>query len=143
SFGGWLGLEGCRSLSRLPHLSLTPLLLLAAALSIGYLTFTTLHYVVHNYQVHHDERSVRADIAQLDREHGQLVALRDYLKSDEYVEEVARRILGLVRPGETLVVVSSSDSAAAASPTAQPARTPGDPWWKEFVAPAVDVTPSP
>ena len=77
-------------MSRLPHLSLTPFLLLAAALSIGYLTFTTLHYVVHNYQVHHDETSVRADIAQLDREHGQLVALRDYLKSDEYVEEVAR-----------------------------------------------------
>ena len=50
-------------MSKLPHLSLTPLLLLAAALSIGYLTFTTLHYVVHNYQVHHDETSVRADIA--------------------------------------------------------------------------------
>ena len=130
-------------MSRLPHLSLTPFLLLAAALSIGYLTFTTLHYVVHNYQVHHDETSVRADIAQLDREHGQLVALRDYLKSDEYVEEVARRILGLVRPGETLVVVSSSDNAHDAPSTAQPARTPGDAWWKEFVPPSVDVTPSP
>jgi cell division protein FtsB len=130
-------------LSRLPHLSLTPLLLLAAALSIGYLTFTTAHYVVHNYQVHHDETSVRADIAQLDRDHGQLVALRDYLKSDEYVEEVARRILGLVRPGETLVVVSSSDAAPAVSPTVQPARTPGDAWWKEFLPPSVGVTPSP
>ena len=130
-------------MSRLPHLSLTPFLLLAAALSIGYLTFTTLHYVVHNYQVHHDETSVRADIAQLDREHGQLVALRDYLKSDEYVEEVARRILGLVRPGETLVVVSASGGGPAMSSTAQPARTPGDAWWKEFVAPSVAVTPSP
>jgi cell division protein FtsB len=129
--------------SRLPHPSLTPLLLLAAALSIGYLTFTTAHYVVHNYQVHHDETSVRADIAQLDREHGQLVALRDYLKSDEYVEEIARRILGLVRPGETLVVVSGSDGVPAASPTAQPVGTPGEAWWKEFVPPSVAVTPSP
>jgi hypothetical protein len=57
-------------------------------------------------------------------------AVRDYLKSDEHIEDIARRILGLVRPGETLVVVSgaplrgeSSTAAATAEPFAQ--HTPG------------------
>ena len=128
--------------SRLPHLSLTPLVVLAAALIIGYVVFTTAHYVLHDYQIRNEEQTARTDISRLDADHAELLALRDYLKSDEYVEEVARRVLGLVHPGETLVVVSGTDNAGP-TPTPAVARTPGEAWWKEFIAPQPNTTPSP
>ena len=96
-------------MSRLPRIPLMPLVLCAAVLAAVYFAFSTWHYVTHNYRLARDEDQLRRDIAQLDQEHAQLVGVRDYLKSDEYVEDVARRILGLVRPGETLVIVSGTD----------------------------------
>ena len=55
-------------------------------------------------------------------------AVRDYLKSDEHIEDIARRILGLVRPGETLVVVSGALSAASLRrPPPPPSPSPNTP----------------
>jgi cell division protein FtsB len=127
---------------KLPRLSAAPAIAIAVLLAVGYLGFNTARYVVHNYQLHQEEDGVRAQIDQLDRDHEQLVAVRDYLKSDEYVEDVARRILGLVRPGETLVVVSGADPAPGAAATATPGAraTAGAPWWKELFG---DATPAP
>ncbi len=128
-------MEGRRAVSRLPHLPLTPLLVCAAVLTVTYVSFTTWRYVAHNYRLHDDETQLRQDIAELNREHAQLVAVRDYLKSDEYVEYVARNTLGLVRPGETLVIVSSSAPPPLPTPTptagAGGARTP-EPWWRQL-----------
>ena len=144
--GGAYGTEGGFGVSRLPHLPLTPLVIGAAALAITYLGFTTTRYVVHEYNLREDQALLHRQIGQLDRDHAQLVAVRDYLKSDEYIEDVARRVLGLVRPGETLVVVSSSAPPTAVAPhvavTPGPARaSPG--WWKAlFVQPALP-TPAP
>jgi len=122
--------------SRLPHLPLTPLLVCAAVLTVTYVSFTTWRYVAHNYRLHEEETQLRRDIAELNREHAQLVAVRDYLKSDEYVEYVARNTLGLVRPGETLVIVSGSAPTPA---PAEPEGTPtpagaatSEPWWREL-----------
>jgi cell division protein FtsB len=118
----------------------------AAALALTYLGFTTARYVVHEYNLREDQASLRRDIDQLDRDHAQLVAVRDYLKSDEYIEDVARRVLGLVRPGETLVVVSSSAPPMAAPPplpATVTARTPAAEWWKDlFVQPPPVPTPT-
>ncbi len=114
----------------------------AAILAITYLSFSIARDVVHNYHLRGDEAQVRSDIHQLDRDHEQLTAVRDYLKSDEYIENVARRVLGLVRPGETLVVVSGVPSTSATS-TAAPAGTPAAAWWKTlFVRPIASPTPS-
>jgi cell division protein FtsB len=129
--------------SRLPRLSLTPLLLAAAALTIGFFVFTTARNVYHNHQLAQEETSIRRDIAQLDRDHQQLVAVRDYLKSDEYIEYNARRVLGLVKPGETLVVVSNNAPAPIATPTPPLSPADGGAWWKDLFAPAVASTPAP
>ncbi len=140
---GWVW-RAARRVSRLPHPPLTSIVLAAALLAIGYFVLTTTRYVIHNYQLHQDESQVRRDIAQLDRDHAQLVAVRDYLQSDEYIEYTARSILGLVRPGETLVVVSSSQTAPpAATPAPDPQRTPASAWWKDLFDPAVSPTPAP
>jgi len=134
--------------SRLPRPQLMPLVVCVAVLAIGYLAYTTSRYVIHNYQLHQDEAQIRRDIAGLDRDHAQLVAVRDYLKSDEYIEDQARRILGLVRPGETLVVVSGaplhgeSSTATGTTPGPLAGHTPGAAWWKDlFAKPQATATP--
>ena len=118
------------------------ILLCAAAVVIGYLAINTTRYVVHNYDLRQQETQTRAEIAQLDREHAQLTAVRDYLTSDAYVESVARRTLGLVHPGETLVVVSPSQDLPSATATPAGADA-GEPWWQRlFVAPQRTPTPA-
>jgi hypothetical protein len=44
----------------------------------------------------------------LQERYDRLSALRDYLNSDEYIEWIARRELGLVGPGETGIIVQSA-----------------------------------
>lgn len=130
-------------MSRLLRLPLTSLLVGAVALIAVYFAYTTARYVVNNYQLRQQERQARADIARLDQDRQQLTAVRDYLKSDEYVEDVARRTLGLVMPGETLVIVSGT------SPTPEPTATPGaratpqPPWWKQLFEPSGTPLPLP
>lgn len=124
-------------MSRLPHPPLPTILLVPAILIAGYLAFTSGRYVVHNYQLSNDEQTLRAEIRELDRDREQLTAIRDYLESDEYLEDVARRVLGLVRPGETLVVVSGSE---AASSEAAPV-TPGARWWENLYARPESLSP--
>jgi cell division protein FtsB len=106
-----------------------PFVLGLAALAFAYLGFTTSRYVIHNYELHQQESQVRGQILQLNQDHEQLVAVRDYLKSDEYIQDVARRVLGLVNPGETLVIVGGT-TPPTAPPVAQ--ATPGAEWWKQL-----------
>lgn len=115
-------------MSRLPHLPITPIVIVASLLLMTYLGFTIARNVLHDRDLGRQESQLHRDITQLDSDHDQLVAVRDYLKSDEYVEEIARKVLGLVRPGETLVIVSS-DADPTPLPTPDPERTPED-WWK-------------
>ncbi len=64
-------------MSRLPHLQLTPLVIGAAALAITYLGFTTTRYVVHEYSLRQEQATLHREIAQLDRDHEKLGAVRD------------------------------------------------------------------
>jgi cell division protein FtsB len=114
-----------------------PIVVCAAALALTYLGFSTTTYIVDNYRLRQDESRIRAEIAQLERDRAELTGVRDYLKSDEYIEEVARRTLGLVRPGETLVVVSSTAPEPTPTPPDGTAPAPaGDqPWWKALFGP--------
>ncbi|HEY8172422.1 MAG TPA: septum formation initiator family protein [Dehalococcoidia bacterium] len=128
-------------MSRLPHLPLLPLVAGISLIAIAFLGFTTARYVVHNYQLHQDERQLQQELRDLDRDHQQLAATRDYLKSDEYIEYVARRTLGLLRPGETLVVVGGNTPVATPTPAATVAATA---WWKQlFASPEAAPTPVP
>jgi cell division protein FtsB len=116
---------------------LTPLLVCAAVLMVTYVGFSAWRNVANNYRLRQDEAQLRQDLAELNQERAQLTAVRDYLKSDEYVEYVARNTLGLVRPGETLVIVSSSAPTPAPTPVPGPgAAWAPEPWWRElFVDP--------
>jgi len=124
--------EGAAAQFRLPRLRLSPLLFALAALSIGYLAFSTSRYVIRSHQLHHDRAAIERDIASLENHRSSLQAIREYLQSDEYLEQVARRELGLVRPGETLVIVSSSDPSPTPTSTPRAPDAPRASWWKEL-----------
>lgn len=126
-----------------PHLPLVPLILAAALIAAGFLALSTTRNAVRNYQLRDNERDLRAELRQLDADREQLSAVHDYLESDEYIEDVARRVLGLVRPDETLVIVSGNAAPAAeTAPTPRPSLN--QPWWKDlFIAPVPAATPPP
>jgi cell division protein FtsB len=79
---------------------------------------------------------LRLEIDQLQARHLELTRQRDYLKTDQYIERVAREELGLVKPTEIpIVVVVKPDAvvpprAAAPPPTDQ--RSNPQRWWDAF-----------
>lgn len=115
------------ALRRLP-LSTTQIVGALVALLIVYLLFTAVGDVLRSQRLNRSEDNVREEIVELQRQHKELEELRDYVRTDEYIERVARQVLGLVKPGETLVVVSSS---ATPQPTPEDeSRFQDRPWWE-------------
>jgi cell division protein FtsB len=109
-----------------------------AALAVGYFVFAAVGDALLSHRLNRDEEHLRSEITDLQRQQEELTAIRDFLQTNDFIEGVARRMLGLVRPGETLVVVSSSvtptpeltDSDTDAGPT-----PPYRHWWEELYTP--------
>lgn len=110
------------------------IILVAAAVVVGYLVFTSVVTGLKSHGLAHDETTVRQQIADLQRQRDELVAIREYLSSDEYVESVARRVLGLVKPGETRVIVTSPESDTSEQP-ADATPAPAGTWWESLFGP--------
>lgn len=73
-------------------------------------------------------RVLDAQVTELSRQQAELEGLRAYLATDEYIEAVARAQFGLVRPGETGVLVQ-------APPSTEAAQRPGERWWQALFRP--------
>ena len=113
----------------------TAVLVLVAAVG-AYLLFSAGNRALQTYRLAGQEQRVRSEIAELQRHQRELIALREYLRSDEYIEGVARRVLGLVRPGETLVIVSGPEPAGEdGGGHEEPPTRPGQPWWEALFGP--------
>ncbi len=82
-------------------------LLVAIILVAGYLTFSAGTNLLSNFRLVSEEQRLQDDVSELEGELAQLEQIREYLRSDEYVEYMARRVFGLVKPGEKLVVVDA------------------------------------
>jgi len=115
--------------------SVPRVILLAAAVVVGYLLFTTASTALKSYRLAGDEQEARQQIAELDSDYQKLQAVRDYLSSDEYIEGVARRMLGLVKPGETLVKISSPEGEADKPEGADQRQPAGQTWWESLFGP--------
>jgi cell division protein FtsB len=113
---------------------LAVLIALVAAFVVGYLLFRAGGIGLQSYRLAGQEQQVRREIADLQRQHEELLALREYLRSDEYIESVARRVLGLVKPGETLTIVSGPQGEEAGAPAEESSR-PNRPWWEALFGP--------
>jgi cell division protein FtsB len=101
------------------------LTLLATLAVAGYLLFSAGNNVLHSYQLASDETRLRQEVERLQRQKEQLEQIREYLRTDEYVEFMARRVFGLVKPGETLVIV---DAPPAPPGDEDPSLT----WWQRL-----------
>lgn len=85
---------------------------------------------------------VQTEISELQAEQADLTALRDYVRSDAYVEQWARDDGKMIRPGEVLVVPVPSGRSIQATPAPQisleDVRTTADEpepwmlWWQLF-----------
>lgn len=60
-----------------------------------------------NHRLAEDRRVAEQQIAELEARKDHISAVRDYVASDQYVEQEARRQLGYIRPGEIPFVVIS------------------------------------
>jgi cell division protein FtsB len=123
-------------LPKLPRLTVTRVALLLASVAVGYTLFSAVSDALLSRELNRDEGALKGEITTLDRQQQELEAIRDYLTTSDYIEGVARRVLGLVRPGETLVVVSPG---TAATPTPAAEEGPGEaasrPWWERLYKP--------
>ena len=108
--------------------SVPRIILVAAAVVVSYLLFTTVATAIKSHGLAHDEAAAQQQIAELDTRYAELTSIREYLSSDEYIESVARSMLGLVKPGETRVMVSSPE---AAPPSAKATPASGS-WWESL-----------
>jgi cell division protein FtsB len=101
------------------------ILLLATIIVSGYMMMSAGHNFLHSYRLVNDENRLQEQVDTLKEQRDQLTQVRDYLQSDEYVEFMARRVFGLVKPGEKLVVVDA--------PAPEPAPEPSDmTWWQRL-----------
>jgi cell division protein FtsB len=91
------------------------------------------------YRVRREEEKLRIQLEALVETQQIMLARRDYVKSDTYVEEVARKELKWSQPGETIVVVMATpiappQAALSAPSTSEPLRpeTPVQAWLTLF-----------
>ncbi len=97
---------------------------------------------VQGYEMRREARAIQQRVEQLRQENRRLSDELDYLRSDEYIEKVAREELGLVRPGDVAVAIiqpndRKGDQALAPTPTPSPTPTPRQqdiPNWQRWLA---------
>jgi cell division protein FtsB len=78
----------------------------------------------------------RASIADIRRENASLATRAEQMNSpayNDYVEQIARRDLGMARPGETVVIVPRQSSASSPAPQATPAATVPKQNWQLWI----------
>lgn len=110
---------------RFPAFGPTHMVLAVAALLLGLFLYAAMQTATQTYRLHDERRALAQEVEVLRTQKAELEGLREYLGSDEYVESVARSQFGLVRPGETAVLV---DAPVASTPAPQP----GQRWWESL-----------
>jgi cell division protein FtsB len=105
------------------------ILLVAILVAAGYLTFSAGNNLANSFRLVNEEQRLESEVAALQTELDQLEQVHEYLRSDEYVEFMARRVFGLVKPGEKLVIV---DAPRPAPPSDEELRDLS--WWQRLFA---------
>lgn len=100
-------------------------LIFLVCLAIGaYFASTAVHGAVRNARLQDARDEAELEVALLRDKKAHLEGIVEYVGSDEYVEQEARRQLGFVRPGETAFVVVSPQ------PETEDIQSPY--WWERL-----------
>ena len=105
-------------------------MLVVTAVIVGYFLVTGATTALRSNQLSEREDRLRAEISEFQERYERLEGLREYLGSDEYIEAVAREQLGLVREGETSIVVIPTSPSATPGPD-EPEE--GELWWETLI----------
>jgi len=105
--------------------------LLVTAVVVVYLIFTVASNAIQSFQLGQDEDRLHDEVQGMQERYNRLTALRDYLNSDEYIEWVARRELGLVGSGETGILVLSEPTPVSSQGEAEGQQQ--DRLWEDII----------
>jgi cell division protein FtsB len=98
---------------------------LATLAVAAYFLFAAGNNALHSYRLATDETRLRQEVEALMSEKDQLLQIRDFLRTDEYIEFMARRVFGLVKPGESIVIVDAPPDPEAFEDEKQT-------WWQRL-----------
>ena len=102
----------------------TRLLILLCLLVGSYGLYTAASGWYRNNQLQHNQDAAETRVQELQAEKAYLEAVKQYVASDAYVEQQARRQLGYGREGETVFVVTS--------PQVEEEAQTGGSWWERL-----------
>lgn len=94
------------------------------ALLASYFIYTAVNGAVQNHRLSEDVADASNGLAELQAKKAYLEGVKKYTASDAYVEQEARRRLGMVREGEIPFVVQSP-------PLPEDEQSSGD-WWERL-----------
>lgn len=112
-----------------PQLTAAKVVIGIAALIAVYFLFTFAGNAIKGRQLDLQEQALHSEIRAQQERYQELQALEQYLKSDEYIEAVAREQLGLVKPGETAIIAVPT----VPTPTPGPDAPAPDLWWEMLI----------
>ncbi len=78
------------------------------------------------FQYEQEAATLRAEITRLEALYRAKLRQRDYYRSDAYLEQAARENLGLVGPGEKLIVIPAGDRPRPPAAQARSASAAGE-----------------
>ena len=107
-----------------------------------YAAYATANKALDNHRLNEQAEALRLEIRALRQENLQLQEELELARTDAAVEAIARRELGLVKPGDQAValIAPPGRSPGAPAPGVPPAPPPTTPiwrqWWDVFFGPA-------
>lgn len=107
------------------------LLLLVALLVVGYIMFSLTSQFSRLHAMQAKVDTLQNQIEEIEKRNTALREQIKQIKSDAYIEQVAREQLGLVKPGETLVVPANAQPGEEAKEQA-PQQSPQQPAGEGF-----------
>ncbi|SRR5690606_26054393 len=100
------------------------LIFLACLIVAGYFAYTAVAGAIRTHQLAEQRQEAERRVAELEQKKAYIEAVREYVSSDQYVEQEARRQLGYIRPGEIPFVVISPEVEQDEAPTGE--------WWERL-----------
>jgi hypothetical protein len=108
---------------------------------VSYLLYSLTVSVYKSYQIDQTIKSFEQENAKIEEENRLKSEEFDYYSSDAYIEKMAKQNLGLINPGEEVIIIPKTDitsggnidgSAADSADSANAGLSNPQKWWKFF-----------